>query len=134
MTGFPGLATEYSGLGLESQIYLSVESPTKFSLYVKEARYVRVSHKLQSQGSEKDTNWRNLELPEYTPVPSEYAHYLEIPTNFEFERRTGEFKSLVVSGDEPEWCINFKKALVALIQTKIQDSQSAVESNKVRSR
>eukprot|EP00094_Tigriopus_californicus_P013707 TCALIF_13264-PA protein Name:"Similar to Vg Vitellogenin (Apis mellifera)" AED:0.01 eAED:0.01 QI:81/1/0.6/1/1/0.8/5/0/1798 len=133
LTGFPGLAAEYSGLGLESQIHLSVQSSTEFSLSVKEARYVRVNDKLQSRGSEMETNWRNLELPEFTSVPSEYAKYLEIPTIFQFEKRTGEFLSLVVSGDEPEWCINFKKALVSLIQTKIQDSQSAVESNKIES-
>nr|ALO75637.1 vitellogenin 2 [Tigriopus kingsejongensis] len=133
VTGFPGLATEYSGLGLECNVNLAVQSTTKFSLSVKECSYVRISDKLHSTGTDDSKNWRFIELPTFSTVPEEFARYLEIPTVFNIERETGEFKSLTVSGDEPEWCINYKKALVSLVQTKIQDSRSAVETNRIES-
>ena len=52
----------------------------------------------------------------YQPVPSESMKMLSMPTPFEVSE-PGKVSSIHVSQDEPEWSINFKKALVALFQT-----------------
>ena len=46
---------------------------------------------------------------------------LSMPTPFEVSRESGRVSSIRVSQEEPEWSVNFKKALIALFQTGLGD-------------
>ena len=143
MTGLPELAADYSGVAMKAKIHVSVLSDSQYALSAKNVQYVSVnqgtktpsdlSRRNSASGAAVSDNWRNIELPQTTPIPSEWANYLQETTRFRFDRHSGAFESMTVSSEEPEWSINFKKALVALFQTKMADSQSAIESNKVES-
>ena len=67
-------------------------------------------------GGQDGNNWRFLPLTGYQRVPSESMQMLSKPTPFEVSE-SGKVSSIRLSHDEPEWSINFKKALVALFQT-----------------
>ena len=67
-------------------------------------------------GGQEGNNWRFLPLTGYQRVPSESMQMLSKPTPFEVSE-SGKVSSIRLSHDEPEWSINFKKALVALFQT-----------------
>lgn len=146
LTGLPELATHYSGLGIRAKVYLDVKSNTDFVIRVEEPKYVRVSEELRPRqdqpgqgkqnkeqsiwGYETD-NWRFLELPEFTPVPQEFVQYLRKPTEVRFNQN-GAFKEMDVYENAPEWVLNFKKAIVGIIQTQYREGSQSVEQNKVQ--
>ena len=72
-------------------------------------------------GDQSGHNWRFLPVTGYQAVPSESMRMLSKPTPFEVSE-SGKVSSIRVSTDEPEWSINFKKALVALFQTAIGEA------------
>jgi len=129
LSGLPDLASHYSGLGLKCTVHLQVESATDFAVRISEAKYARVSDVLHGSGGDLMRNWRSLSLPQYSEVPAESARLLASPTLFKL-KSGGEFESITVSGEEPEWSINFKKAIVVLFQTKFhQMGNSEMSSN-----
>ena len=64
-------------------------------------------------------------------MPQEYARFLAEATEFRFNGEDGAFESMIVDEQMPQWCLNFKKALIAMIQTKLPSTLSSVESNQV---
>ena len=75
-------------------------------------------------------NWRILRTPETEQVPSEFQTVLEYPV--EFTMVNGEIRRMEVSKEEPEWSLNFKKALLSLV--KIQTPTGSIDrvNNHVR--
>ena len=63
-------------------------------------------------------------------VPAEHAQILAKPIEFVI-RCNGAVREVIVSKDEPEWSINFKKALVVLFQTKVDSYSWELEENRV---
>ena len=81
---------------------------------MKNIRYSKFNERLSEDRSE---NWRQLEVPEASPVPSEHQTYLEYP--IEFSMQDGEIRDIKVSEEEPEWATNMKKSLVSLIKVQL---------------
>ena len=65
------------------------------------------------------TNWRRVKLPEMVEVPAEFKKILAIPVVVELGV-TGEVVKMVISKNEPEWSVNFKKGIVSLFQVKVE--------------
>lgn len=119
------------------------------SAQVRDASYTRVNQQLSPyeggargpaapgigiggySGAYEASNWRNLQLPGFSSVPSETARYLGQTTVFSVGA-SGAVEGVTVSRDEPEWAVNFKKALVVLFQTKTREGGFNFESNMVR--
>merc|ERR1712126_406812 len=62
-------------------------------------------------------NWRTLVTPATSPVPEALKVFLESPVQGEME--AWKIKKVTLSADEPEWSVNFKKALVAAIKVQL---------------
>ena len=75
------------------------------------------------------TNWRRIQLPEMAEVPAEFKKILAKPVVVELDALTGAVAKMVISRNEPEWSVNFKKGIVSLFQVKME---SGVSSNLVR--
>ena len=75
------------------------------------------------------TNWRRIQLPEMVEVPAEFKKILAKPVVVELDALTGAVAKMVISRNEPEWSVNFKKGIVSLFQVKME---SGVGSNLVR--
>ena len=63
-------------------------------------------------------------------VPVEQAQILAKPVAF-FHDCNGAVREVTVSKDEPEWSINFKKALIVLFQAKVDSYSWELEQNRV---
>merc|ERR1711970_1713561 len=67
-------------------------------------------------------NWRTMETPSTNPVTSAHKAHLESPVVVELEN--WEVKKVIVSAEEPEWSVNFKKALVAAIKVQLPEDDA----------
>ena len=134
LTGIPELSSQYAGLGIKCDVKLTVGQNNKFSIQIQDPHFVRVNNVLhpKSQDANQD-NWRLLELPSFSEVPEEYKQALQSPAVFQYGQ-SGSFESAIVNQDEPEWSVNFKKALIAVFQTQYNGGQSVrgLDSNQVR--
>ena len=138
LTGIPELASQYSGVGMKCLIHLQVQAANKFALKIQNAQYTKVNSVLNSgdetihgsSGNFEESNWRNLQLPAYQPISGESAQMLSMPTMFQMAQG-GVIEHITLSKDEPEWSVNFKKAIVVLFQTQNSHGASALETNTV---
>ena len=65
-------------------------------------------------------------------VPTEFKKILSIPVVVELNKQTGEIAKIIISRNEPEWSVNFKKGIVSLFQVKIDHIAGPANSNLVR--
>ena len=63
-------------------------------------------------------------------MPSAYEQILAKPVEF-VVACDGAVRELTVSRDEPEWSLNFKKALVVLFQSTVDTYSIELEQNRV---
>ena len=68
-------------------------------------------------------------MPSYERLPKESSGFLSMTTVFQIAEG-GAIEQITLSKEEPDWSINFKKALVVLFQTKTGET-SSLESNTV---
>ena len=65
-------------------------------------------------------------------MPSKYEKILSMPVEFVMACN-GAVREITVSRDEPEWSLNFKKALVVLFQSTVDTYSIELEQNRVSS-
>ena len=63
-------------------------------------------------------------------VPAEHAQILANPVEF-VVACDGSVRQVTVSRQEPEWSLNFKKALVVLFQSTVDTYSMELEQNRV---
>ena len=130
----PELASHFSGLGINATVLIDVLSQNKLQLSLEQPKFAKINQRLDARMNSMDgrdgQNWRELYLPEMTEVDSEIRSLLEQPIVFELVR--GEIRLAKISREEPEWSVNFKKALALLFQTKVDSSSWQPEGNHVR--
>merc|ERR1712168_166785 len=124
MTGIPALASQYSGLGINATVSLVAKTPTTFGLVVSTPKFVKINDvptpvEDNVPSTYEGTNWRRVKLPEMVEVPAEFKKILAIPVVVELGV-TGEVIKMVMSKNEPEWSVNFKKGIVSLFQVKVE--------------
>ena len=95
---------------------------------MKNVKFNKFNEKLSGPEPE---NWRMLETPETQQVPSEFQTVLQYPV--EFTMVNGEVRTIEVSKEEPEWSLNFKKALVSLLKVQSPSGSIDLAQNQVRS-
>merc|ERR1712223_2165688 len=124
LTGIPELSSHhFSGIGIRAKLSLTVTRFGRIVLHIKDADYARVNDELKPEtGDQVGHNWRYLNIDGYKPVPTESMRMLSKPTLFEISE-SGKVSSLRISEEEAEWSINFKKALVALFQTGLDEAR-----------
>merc|ERR1712223_1943508 len=124
LTGIPELSSHHlSGIGIKSKLTLTVVRAGRIVLHIKEAEYARVNNELKPVTADQvGHNWRHLGISGYQPIPTESMTMLSKPTLFEISE-SGKVSSLRISEEEAEWSINFKKALVALFQTGLDEAR-----------
>jgi len=133
MTGIPALANQYSGLGINATVSLVAKTPTTVGVIVSSPKFVKINNVLTPvednvPSTYEGTNWRRVKLPEMVEVPAEFKNILAIPVVVELDSETGEVVKMIISKNEPEWSVNFKKGIVSLLQVKMA---SGVGSNLI---
>jgi len=133
MTGIPALANQYSGLGINATVSLISKTPTTFGLIVSSPKFVKINDVLSPvedsvPSTYEGTNWRRVKLPEMVEVPAEFKKILASPVTVDLDAETGEVVKMVISKNEPEWSVNFKKGIISLFQIKME---SGVNPNMI---
>merc|ERR1712042_276807 len=118
--GIPELDSTFAGLSLSGKVVLQATSQNTFKLAMKEVGFSQFNEKFSGM---KPFNWRNVVTPATSPVIGMAKQYMESPV--EFSITTGDLTSVKVSSSEPEWSVNFKKALITAlkIQLPVQQAQ-----------
>ncbi|CAB4065638.1 E2F4_5 [Lepeophtheirus salmonis] len=134
LSGIPGLRPHFSGIGIETEVHLQVKSLEDIRLNLRQVNYTQVNGPLSPglphvTSSYEGSNWRYVLLPQFTQAPIDIKKLLKVPITFAIH--DGEIKTITVSGTEQEWSLNFKKALVALFQTKMETSTLDLEMNTI---
>lgn len=134
LTGLPQLASHYSGLGINATVLIDVLSQNKLQLSLENPRFARVNERLEARMHTEDgrdgANWRKVFLPQMSEVAPEFQRLLAQPIVVELVN--GEIRQAQISREEPEWSINFKKALALLFQTKFDAAPWQPEDNQIR--
>jgi len=137
LTGIPSLASQYSGLGINSTVVVSVHDPTRLHLVIAKPKFVRVNDVLAPEedavpSTYDGTNWRRVRLPQpLEAVPEEYRQILAKPVIIELTPN-GEIAKVVVSKTEPEWSVNYKKGIVSLFQIKMDSTSVELDQNRLQ--
>ena len=136
LIGMPELASHYSGIGINATVLIDVLAPNRLQLSLEQPKFAKINERLDARMNSMDgrdgQNWRELYLPEMTEVDAELRSLLEQPIVVELVR--GEIRQARISREEPEWSVNFKKALALLFQAKVDSSSWLAEGNHVSER
>merc|ERR1712168_570166 len=118
LTGIPQIDSTFAGMSMEGQVIVQATSHNSVKMMMRNVKFGTFNDHL-SGSSQQPTNWRNVQLESSTPLSSQYQQYMESPVEFTMEQ--GQFSTVKVNSEEPQWAVNFKKALVASM--KVQQPQ-----------
>jgi len=120
LSGIPELDSTFAGISLSGQVILQATSQSTFKLAMKEVGFSQFNENFSGL---KPFNWRNVVTPATSPVVGMAKQYMESPVDFSIT--SDGLTSVKVSSAEPEWSINFKKALITAlkIQLPVQQAQ-----------
>merc|ERR1712168_1524160 len=118
LTGIPQIDSTFAGMSMEGQVIVQAISQNSVKMMMRNVKFGTFNDHL-SGSSQQPTNWRNVQLESSTPLSSQYQQYMESPVEFTMEQ--GKFSTVKVNSEEPQWAVNFKKALVASM--KVQQPQ-----------
>merc|ERR1712168_338737 len=121
LTGIPQIDSTFAGMSMEGEVIVQATSQNSFKMMMRNVKFGTFNDHL-SGSSQQPTNWRNVQLESSTPLTSQYQQYMESPVEFTVEQ--GQFSTVKVNSEEPQWAVNFKKALVASIKVQ-QPRQSS---------
>merc|ERR1712168_607994 len=121
LTGIPQIDSTFAGMSMEGQVIVQATSQNSIKMMMRNVKFGTFNDHL-SGSSQQPTNWRNVQLESSTPLTSQYQQYMESPVEFTMEQ--GQFSTVKVNSEEPQWAVNFKKALVASMKV-LQPQQSS---------
>ena len=121
LTGIPELEHTFAGMAIDCEVLLQGHGFTAeglgngiFKIALRNVKFNNFNEKLTGP---EPLNWRTVETPATAPVPEAFRVFLESPVMGEME--AWKIKKVTLSADEPEWSVNFKKALVAAIKVQL---------------
>merc|ERR1712055_655843 len=121
LTGIPELEHTFAGMAIDCEVLLQGHGFTAeglgngvFKIALRNIKFNNFNEKLTGP---EPLNWRTVVTPATAPVPEAFRAFLESPVKGEME--AWQIKKVTLSADEPEWSVNFKKALVAAIKVQL---------------
>merc|ERR1719462_683711 len=128
LTGIPQIDSTFAGMSMEGEVIVQATSHNSVKMMMRNVKFGTFNEHL-SGSSQQPTNWRNVQLESSTPLTSQCQQYMESPVEFTVEQ--GQFSTVKVNSEEPQWAVNFKKALVASIkvQQPLQSSKGEDRRN-----
>jgi len=125
LTGIPQIDSTFAGMGIRGRVIVQATSQDTYKLMMKNVQFGAFNEQLSGP---EPRNWRNVEIESSTPLAGEYQRYMESPVEFRTEQ--GQFRTVSVSSNEPQWSVNFKKALIASIKISPPEQSSGSDSSQ----
>jgi len=114
LSGIPQVDSTFAGMSITGQVIVQATGLNTFKLAMREVGFSTFNDKLT--GAEP-LNWRNVITPATTPLTAMYKQHME--SAVEFILLNGKISTLKISSQEPQWSVNFKKALVASLKIQL---------------
>merc|ERR1711936_927787 len=127
LTGIPQIDSTFAGMSLEGEVIVQATPQNTYKIMMKNVKFGTFNDHL-SGSSQQPKNWRNVQVESSTPLTSQYKQYMESPVEFSVEQ--GQFSTVKVSSQEPQWAVNFKKALVASLKIQQPYQSSQVDNSQ----
>jgi len=118
MSGIPDLAPQYAGLMIKANIILQAFPDNWFHMMVKDVSFNSFNKNFRNMS---EPHWKTVQIKDgWSEADPSSLPSLQVP--IKFTMRNGILSDIIVSTSEPEWVLNFKKALVSLF--KVQEDQN----------
>merc|ERR1711970_787457 len=114
LTGIPEVDTTFSGMSITGQIIVQATSVNTFKLAIRDVRFSSFNEKLAGV---EPLNWRSVDTPAANPLTASFKKHMESPVEFVVEK--GIISTVKISAVEPQWSVNFKKALLASLKIQL---------------
>merc|ERR1711970_775048 len=114
LTGIPEVDTTFSGMSITGQIIVQATSVNTFKLAIRDVRFSTFNEKLAGV---EPLNWRSVDTPAANPLTASFKKHMESPVEFIVEK--GIISAVKISAVEPQWSVNFKKALLASLKIQL---------------
>merc|ERR1711970_1251696 len=114
LTGIPEVDTTFSGMSITGQIIVQATSVNTFKLAIRDVRFSTFNEKLAGV---EPLNWRSVDTPAANPLTASFKKHMESPVEFIVEK--GIVSTVKISAVEPQWSVNFKKALLASLKIQL---------------
>merc|ERR1711887_5607 len=114
LTGIPEVDTTFAGMSITGHIIVQATRVNTFKLAVRDVGFSTFNEKLTGV---EPRNWRSVDTPATAPLTASFKIHMESPVEFVVEK--GIISTVKISAEEPQWSVNFKKALLASLKIQL---------------
>jgi len=121
LTGIPQIDTTFAGLSITGQVIVQATGTNTFKIAMKDVGISTFNDKLVGV---EPLNWRTVATPPTNPLTDLYRKHMESPVEVTLEN--GKISMVKISAEEPQWAVNFKKALVSTLKIQLPAEGSPI--------
>merc|ERR1711970_848644 len=114
LTGIPEVDTTFAGMSITGHIIVQATRVNTFKLAIRDVGFSTFNEKLTGV---EPHNWRSVDTPATAPLTASFKIHMESPVEFVVEK--GIISTVKISAEEPQWSVNFKKALLASLKIQL---------------
>merc|ERR1711887_247570 len=114
LTGIPQVDSTFAGMSITGQIIVQAVTANTLKLAIRDVGFSTFNEKL---GGVEPRNWRTVATPTTNPLTDLLKKHMESPVEFVVEK--GIISTIKISSEEPQWSVNFKKALLATLKIQL---------------
>merc|ERR1711887_145110 len=114
LTGIPQVDSTFAGMSITGQIIVQAITGNTLKLAIRDVGFSTFNERL---GGVEPLNWRTVATPTTNPLTDLLKKHMESPVEFVVEK--GIISTIKISAEEPQWSVNFKKALLATLKIQL---------------
>merc|ERR1711887_52943 len=114
LTGIPQVDSTFAGMSISGQVIVQAITANTLKLAIRDVGFSTFNERL---GGVEPRNWRTVATPTTNPLTDLLKKHMESPVEFVVEK--GIISTIKISSEEPQWSVNFKKALLATLKIQL---------------
>jgi len=114
LTGIPQVDSTFAGMSITGQVIVQAITANTLKLAIRDVGFSTFNERL---GGVEPRNWRTVATPTTNPLTDLLKKHMESPVEFVVEK--GIISTIKISSEEPQWSVNFKKALLATLKIQL---------------
>merc|ERR1711970_1227557 len=114
LTRIPQVDSTFAGMSITGQVIVQATTAHTFKLAIRDVGFSTFNERLDGV---EPRNWRTVATPTTNPLTDLFKKHMESPVEFVVEK--GIISTIKISAEEPQWSVNFKKALLATLKIQL---------------
>merc|ERR1719370_2455025 len=102
-------------MSITGQVIVQATTAHIFKLAIRDVGFSTFNERLDGV---EPRNWRSVDTPATNPLIDLFKKHMEYPVEFVVEK--GIISTIKISAEEPQWSVNFKKALLATLKIQLR--------------